>query len=110
MVAEVSDPGSKVEGVRLKDIPNMAWATLIVIIVGLLGVWATLLITHTDTMDFYRFLNVGWTIVQSLGISSTAVYAGVAARASKQAAKQTNGDLDARIATAVEAAFERRGM
>jgi hypothetical protein len=90
----------------MKNVPLGAWIFASVALVAVLAAFVVLGITGTDTAELrwliLTILNAGAGLASVGGI----VYSGAAAKSAHQAAEQTNGQLDDRIATAVAGALQ----
>lgn len=80
--------------VKLSNVPLGAWIFASVALLGGLAAVVVLSLSHADTTDTFRFLNLAWNAVQIVATGGAVVYAGAAARNSQDAAEQTNGLLD----------------
>ena len=89
------------EDVQLSKIPAAAWVCITVAFVAVVGAFAWLSAIGADGTEFRSFLNTVVNLATLLATGGAVAFAG-------QAAKQTNGDLDARIATAVTVALDRQ--
>lgn len=85
----------------MKNVPLGAWIFASVAVVAVLGAFVVLGVTGADTSELrwvvLAILNAGGGLASVGGI----VYSGSAARSAHQAAEQTNGALDDRIADGV---------
>lgn len=96
-------------GVRLKNVPTAAWVCITVGFLGVLAALVTMSAIGADTTELTRFLNLAMNGAMLLVGGAGTVYAGAAARNAQEAAEQTNGQLEGRIAAAVQSALETRG-
>lgn len=86
---------------QLSRIPAAAWVCITVAFVAVIGAFTYLSAVGADGTEFRSFLNTVVNLVTLLVSGGAVAFAG-------QAAKQTNGDLDARIANSVTAALDRQ--
>jgi hypothetical protein len=89
----------------LNKIPTIAWVCLTVVAVAILGAFVYLNASGVDPAEFYRFLNVILNLASLVLGGGGVVLAGQAREKATQAADQTNGQLDSRIAAGVATAL-----
>jgi hypothetical protein len=92
-------------GVTLKNVPNVVWYCVTVAFVGVLATLAFMAAVGADTAEVTRFLNLAMNTGLLLVSGAGTVYAGAAAKSAQDAARQTNGELDKRIADGVTQAL-----
>ncbi len=85
------------------------------ILIAILGAYVFLSANGKDAAEISRFvntiLNFGMIVLTGVGVTAAGAAAKTsteAKEAAEQAVKQTNGDLDARITTAIETALRRQ--
>lgn len=93
-------------GVTLKNVPAVVWVCLTVAFLGVLTALIVLAAIGADSTELMRFLNLIMNAAILLVGGAGAVYSGAAAKSAQDAAQQTNGALDERIATAVTSALD----
>lgn len=86
---------------QLSRIPAAAWVCITVSFVAVVAAFAVLSAIGADGAEFRSFLNTVVNLVTLLLGGGAVAFAG-------QAAKQTNGDLDARIKAAVTAGLDQQ--
>lgn len=84
---------------QLSKIPAVAWACITIAFVSVVAAFAWLSAVGADGTEFRSFLNTVVNLATLLATGGAVAFAG-------QAAKQTNGDLDARIQRAVTMALD----
>lgn len=87
-------------GVSLKNVPNIVWVSLTVVILALITAFVVLSVTGTDATEFRSFLDTVFNFVLVLLSGSGLVFAGVAAKNAQDAKEQTNGGLEERMKSA----------
>lgn len=86
----------------VKDVPNVIWVCLTIIIIAVLGGFVGLSIAGTSTDDFSRFVNTGLNLLTLLVVGGSAAVGSSTYVKAKQAADQTNGGLESTVKTIVD--------
>lgn len=95
---------NKVVGGTPKNVVVIVSGTVVTVVVSIIGALTAL---GVDTTDFRGVLN---SILNFGGLvlgTVSAIYAGTAAKKSTEAAQQTNGGLESRVANIVQAELKR---
>jgi hypothetical protein len=87
----------------MKNVPTPVWICLTVAFVSVIGAFAYLTASGSNTTDFRSFLNTVLNFAGLLLSGGAVAYAG-------KAAQQTNGGLDARIKDAAKAALDEHQL
>lgn len=102
--AEAGDAGG-MRGVALSKVPTAAWVCLTVGFLGVVAALVVLGVTGTPADELWTLLSRVANLAGVVFGGGSLVYAGAAARNAQEAAEQTNGSLDARIAAGVARAL-----
>jgi sulfite exporter TauE/SafE len=98
----------KGEHVQLSKVPPIVWVCLTVAFLGVLSAYVYLDVSGTEGAEFRGFMNIVMNAFNLLVTAVVAALAGQAAHSAKQAANQTNGDLDRRLEAAADRALQRQ--
>jgi len=93
-------------GVTLKNVPAVVWVCVTLAFLGVLTALVVMAAIGADQTELTRFLNLAMNTALLLISGAGAVYSGAAAKSAQDAAHQTNGALDQRIADAVTYALD----
>ena len=94
-------------GVSLKNVPNIVWVCLTAVMLALITAFVVLAVTGTSAAEFRSFLDTVFNFVLVLLSGSGLVFAGVAAKNAQDAKEQTNGGLEERMKSATLDALQQ---
>lgn len=92
----------------MSKVPAVAWVCATLAFLGVIAAVVILTALGLESTELFRVLNVVMNGALLLVGGAGTVYAGAAARNAQEAAQQTNGQLEGRIAAAVETALENK--
>ncbi len=94
----------------MRNVPAIGWVCITVAFLGVITGAVVLAVTGADGAEYRGLLNIVANLAMMVLGGGSVVLAGQARNQAEQAAEQTNGGMERRIAAAVNKALDDRGL